>query len=254
MNTASKNTTSLKERIKQNENNQTFNLNTWAFSKIFTTIEPINILEMCCGTGKQTEYLCKHFSNSHITAIDISSDSICSIEAASFFDSSKISTKVISMDEFFDTNLKKYDVVFISYGLYYSTNIDKLITMIVESLNPNGKFIVLGSYGNSNKTLFNLIEESGVKINEFVLYSCTNFMYDKVVYPGITHFKDIQINTIINTIRWNSVEDVISYWKNSTFFDETKKIIVEYNLQKHFEINNTFNVDKNIMLFQGIKS
>lgn len=246
---AAEQTSFLEERIKQNEHNQSLNLNEWAFMNIEPDNKSLSILELCCGTGKQTEYLTKLFPNANITAIDISNDAINTMKLKF----SQVNSIVTGIDEFINTTTDKFDIIFVSYGLYYASNLDDTISKIINSLNVGGKFIVLGPYGNNNKSLFDLVKSTGAKINEFVLYSCTDFMYDKVLRLSMTNFKDIKINTAVNTIKWKSYEDVIMYWKNTTFFDAAKENIFRTKLIDYFNSNDTFNNEKHIMLFQGLK-
>ena len=250
--TAAEKTDFLAERIKQNESNQSLNLNEWAFGNIEGSSESINILEYCCGTGKQTEYLRKLFPNAHITCLDISEAAIQTVKEASFFDAEKINAFASGMDEFVENNNLKFDLVFVSYGFYYAKDMDNVILKTIELINIEGKLIVLGPYGNNNKLLFDLVKESGVLIDEFVTYSCTDFMYDKVLKHSFNSFKQITIDTAVNPVKWNSKEGVLAYWKNTTFFDEKHEKQFRIKIDDHFKTNSSFVLEKHIMLFQGI--
>ena len=250
---AAEKTNFLEERIKQNQSNQSLDLNEWAFSRIEEFNVEMEILELCCGTGKQTKYLAKKFPKSRITAVDISTDAIKKVQSSDFFNLSRIKTIVSGMDEFLVANTQKFDIVFVSYGLYYAKNLDQVITQIIEQLNLDGKFIVLGPYGNNNKSLFDLVRDSGVEIDHFVIYSCTDFMHDKVIHLSLSNFQRYTIDTAINLVQWKSASDVLSYWKNTTFYDEKREGIFTKKLDAHFSSYESFNIEKHIMLFQGIK-
>ena len=66
----------LIERINQNESAQTIDINEWAFGKIESSDNQISVLELCCGTGKQTAWLLKSFPNAMISCLDISEESL----------------------------------------------------------------------------------------------------------------------------------------------------------------------------------
>ena len=76
MNSSEKKTDFLIERIQQNENAQSIDINKWAFQNIDGSSEEINVLELCCGTGKQTKYLLEAFPNAKISCLDISAEAI----------------------------------------------------------------------------------------------------------------------------------------------------------------------------------
>ena len=50
------------------------------FKLISKDTRPLNILELCCGTGRQSEYLINHYINSSIDLLDISQDSLNQIK------------------------------------------------------------------------------------------------------------------------------------------------------------------------------
>ncbi|MHA8104557.1 class I SAM-dependent methyltransferase [Aquirufa nivalisilvae] len=242
----------LAERIKQNEKRQTINLNSWAFGILENSLSNLNVLEFCCGTGRQTEYLAKEFPNSKFTCIDISNDAINSVKEASFYNEASMNVFTSGMDEFLANNNEKFDLVFVSYGLYYAKNIDLVINTTIDIINSGGRFVVLGPYGENNKQLFDLVLKSGGSIDDFVSFSSTNFMYDKVIRFSLGKFNDIQVNTIINPVKWESSDEVLTYWKNSTFYQKEIEVQFKENLAKHFNSNSYFENEKHIMLFQGI--
>ena len=66
------NSFSLNKRIEHNEKNQRIDINKWAFKLISKDTRPLNILELCCGTGRQSEYLINHYINSSIDLLKLS--------------------------------------------------------------------------------------------------------------------------------------------------------------------------------------
>jgi SAM-dependent methyltransferase len=253
MNNSAAKTDYLEERIKQNEKNQSLDLNDWAFNKISGSDEKLSILELCCGTGKQSQKLLEKFPQSQITCVDISKDSIEFIKNQAFYNSEKINLVVAGLDEFVNKINEKYDLIFCSYGLYYAENTDLVISQLIESLNINGRLIILGPYGPNNESLFNLVENSGAKIDPSILYTCTDFMFDKVIKNTATKLNKVQIDTSVNYINWKSTNDLLTYWKNSTFYNLNSENKFKEILENHFKNNSTFTVEKHIMLFQGTK-
>tara|TARA_S200000501_G_scaffold366113_1_gene400472 strand:- start:382 stop:1146 length:765 start_codon:yes stop_codon:yes gene_type:complete len=248
------NSFSLKTRIEHNEKNQRIDINKWAFKLISKDIRPLNILELCCGTGRQSEYLINHYINSSIDLLDISQESLNHIKNSSYFQKSKISTFNIDMDEFFLNNKKKYDIIFVSYGLYYSKNIDEVLKKIKNSINQKGQFIVMGPHGNNNKEIFEIIESTGLKIDKKIKFTCTDFMYDKVINYLSREYYKTRIFKITNKIEWKNINNFISYWENSTFYDEYYKKELINRLKTFFKTNKFFINTKEVMLIIAEKN
>ena len=248
------NSFSLNKRIEHNEKNQRIDINKWAFKLISKDTRPLNILELCCGTGRQSEYLINHYINSSIDLLDISQDSLNQIKNSSYFDKSKISTFNIGIDEFFLKNKKKYDIIFVSYGLYYSKDIDEVLKRIKNTINKKGKFIVMGPHGNNNKEIFDIIESTGLKIDKKIKFTCTHFMYDKVINYLSREYYKIRIFKTSNKIEWKNIDNFISYWENSTFYNKYYKKDLLNKLETFFKNKKSFINTKKIMLIIAEKN
>jgi len=109
----------LIQRIKQNENFQTIDINEWAFEKIKGSKENIEILELCCGTGKQTGFLLKTFPNANISCLDISEESILTVKENYSSEKNRMNFHNDDIDSFLKKNKKIKNVIFCSYGLNY---------------------------------------------------------------------------------------------------------------------------------------
>lgn len=243
-------TRALVERINQNLLNQSVDMNKWAFNLIGNSFEKLEILELCCGTGKQTEQLLKSYKNSNLTCVDISNESLRVIEKSAFFEKGRVKLINDNMDSYLENNENLYDIIFVSYGLYYANNIEKVLNNILSSLRPQGHFFVLGPYGENNKQLFSLVNSIGVSIDRFVKYSSSDFMYDAVIRKTLGKFESIVINTVVNNVRWNSSSEVVNYWENSTFYEPLKKRIFINRIENHFKSNDYFENSKHIMLLR----
>jgi ubiquinone/menaquinone biosynthesis C-methylase UbiE len=240
-------------RINQNENNQTVDINKWAFDKIPARNEVINILELCCGTGKQTEYLVMTFPKATITCLDISVDAINTVKEKFRQETGRMNFYSMGIDEFFKSNKEQYDIIFCSYGLYYSKDIEFVLSKINGCLNPAGRFYVMGPYGDNNKQLFDALAQVNVKIPDPVISSSSTFMFEKVLADATKNFETIHIYTTQNNILWEDVSSVMNYWKSSTFFDAAAETAFKNVAGKTIEDNGRFINTKKIMLIEAIK-
>jgi ubiquinone/menaquinone biosynthesis C-methylase UbiE len=243
----------LSERIQQNERFQTIDINSWAFQRIPGNSAPLQILELCCGTGRQTEYLLRAFPNSNLSCLDVSKESIETVKSNNPDEWKRLSFYNVDLDAFFNENKHRFDIIFCSYGLYYSTDVNLLLKRIYEQLNPKGHFIVMGPYGNNNKQLFETLSQAGVQLSGQVVYSSSEFMTSTVLPFCIKLFEESHVYSAQNRITWADSSEVLSYWKSSTFYDEKCENIFRQLLEDQMKKNQVFNNDKHIMLINAIK-
>lgn len=253
MNEAEK-TNYLIERINQNENFQSVDINKWAFVRIQPSTEPLKILELCCGTGKQTQYLLSAYPNAEIFCLDISADAINSVKEKFGDQQNRMKFFNFGIDEFFSQNNEIFDIIFCSYGLYYATDINTVFKAIDDSTKPGSRLMVMGPYGNNNSQLFGILTSVGVQIADFVMHSSSTFMYRDLINFTLSAFQDTHCFTTKNSVKWDSVESVMSYWRNSTFYDKTKEAEAQKAISDILSSNeNVFQNDKHIMLLIAIK-
>jgi ubiquinone/menaquinone biosynthesis C-methylase UbiE len=245
----------LEGRINENASAQVTDFNAWIFDRI--PVKPDhNVLELCCGTGAQTQYFLKRVGKKgSIVALDISNDSLEILESK-ISDTQRSRLTLIESDlDLFDESLtarniqkNSFDIIFCSYGLYYSKNAQDVMNRAKKWLKPNGSLVIVGPYGPNNKPLFNLLTDCGVTISEYIRFTSQDFMNDVVIPFGTLNFNTLGIRTLVNKIVWNSDEHVLTYWKNSTFYDNKKQEQVQARLNKHFDTESTFVNEKWVML------
>jgi len=252
-----KDATNLDGRIKANKA-QTTNLNEWVFKNI-EVYKGEKILELCCGTGSQTEYLTKIAGpKGRIYALDISSQALNQLSNKLSPNYGEWVTTVKSDIDKFQDNLTKigikaphFDLIFCSYGLYYSESIQKTLNKIASWIKPDGRFVVIGPFGPNNGPLYNHLGKSKVIIDDYIMHTSSYFM-TKELLPWITEkFKTVNIKTLVNPVIWETSEMFLSYWKNTTFFDKTKLKLVEKSIIEFFKSNKKFVNEKWVMMIEA---
>jgi ubiquinone/menaquinone biosynthesis C-methylase UbiE len=246
---------SLDKRITENKKSESVDFIKWVFDRVSVTND-MRILELCCGTGAQTLEFCRRIGvKGHIVAIDISKESLEKLNSKIPSDKRDQVTLIESDIDTYDVCLKErnfakksFDVFFCSYGLYYSKDAKKILDIAKTWLKPQGQIIIVGPYGPNNDSLFSLLASSGVTIPEFVVYTSQDFMTGEVIPWATLNFDSIRIFCMVNNIKWNSSENVMSYWKNSTFFDPNYAEIVERNITDHFKASSRFINQKWVMM------
>lgn len=243
----------LIERINQNQNFQALDINEWAFSQIRGSDAKLNVLELCCGTGKQTRYLLQSFPNATVSCLDLSADAIQAVKKDFSSESHRMSFHNTGIDEFFAGNKENFDLIFVSYGLYYAKDIKSVFEAINRCMNEGARFIVMGPHGKNNSQLFGVLTSIGVTLSYPVIHSSSLFMYQDVIAFTVENFRDTYIHTTVNSVAWQTVDSVMNYWKSSTFYDASREEAFEKKVRAVIEAEGVFRNDKHIMLLEAIK-
>ena len=247
----------LEQRIAENRQSQEVDLVAWIFER--ARIEPSDqILELCCGTGGQTlRMLSSLGEGGRLAALDTSAAALETLtRKASGEGSRKLTTVQASLDglspalERRGLRRPSFDLVFCSYGLYYSQNPQKTLDEAFAWLRPHGRIVVVGPYGPNNKQLFELVQASGVTLEEAVVSSSRRFMLETVIPWAAQQFESVRVSTMVNPVRWATPERVLNYWQNTTFYDAARKHAFEALLERHFAEHGQFVNEKWVMMVE----
>ena len=243
------------QRIAENKAAQEIDLTKWIFERLKILPED-SILELGCGTGAQTLKMAETLNDKgRIIAIDIAKEALDTI--ASKLEKSQTALVTLlesNMDKFGDAlkdhrfNDLQYDLCFCAYALYYSSDPEKVLNGLKSRLTETGRIVIVGPYGSNNKPFFDLLKSCGVVLPDLVTYSSQDFMCDLVLTWAIRNFKAIQISTVTNRIRWNKSDNVLNYWRGTTFYESEKFPVVEEAINLHFKKYPEFINEKWIML------
>ncbi len=247
----------LEQRIAENTASQSIDLTTWIFERVAVCAGG-KVLELCCGTGGQSLKMLDLLGESgQLVAMDISPEALSTLESrAGAARRARLKTIATNIDEF-TTALRSagfqpgtFDLVFCAYGLYYSSDPERVLAEAIAWLKPGGRIAIAGPFGPNNGPLFDVIRAAGVRLSEPVTFSSERFMTQTVVPWGARHFEGMAVHTIVNPVRWPSVDRVLNYWENTTFYDAEKRAAVEQLLHQHFNSNKEFVNEKWVMLIE----
>src|SRR5579871_518015 len=246
----------LEQRIAENTAAQQVDLATWIFERA-----PVQrgerVLELCCGTGGQTLALLERVGeNGHVVGLDVSQSALDTLAARAGATSERLTCVRGKLEDFpsaldhAGANFNAFDLIFCAYGLYYSGDVERTLSESKAKLKGDGRIVVVGPFGPNNKPLFDVVRASGVEISEPVIYSSELFMTKTVIPWGARNFETLSVSTMVNPVRWNSVERVVNYWKNTTFFDESRLEAFQNLIKRHFERETVFMNEKWVMLVE----
>lgn len=234
----------LEVRLDANAKFGSANLHEWIFRQFALPNDAV-ILELGCGTGLQTEIMSRLCKEGTIYATDPAKDSLDVIAAKRL---ANVKTACLDMDALAPLPLKEkfFDAVFCAYAFYYSKTPAALIEALAPLLKPQGKFVVVGPYGDNNRELWNLIE-SVYPIGEEILYSQNEFMTDTVERTCKRFFSNISKTFFENTVSYPTPEALFAYIAASTTYKEEKKKELKAAIEAAFRISAPFVVTKKAM-------
>ncbi len=239
-------TSALQNRI-SSQKKQSVNLNEWVFNKLSICPNP-KILELCCGTGAQTRYLAKMIGNGSMNCVDINQETI-DINRKSIV-ANNINYYVSDIDLVNNYCSKSVNLIFVSYGFYYSKDPISLHKQLYKKLSNNGKFVLVGPTMGNNNELYTIINKIGGVIHNSVLYSSEKFMLEmhKVF---LDHYNQVNFYRVLNSIEYNSINELLKYWQNTTFYDASKekKFI---SMATDFYGKNRITVTKSVAYLEGV--
>jgi len=244
MNTSS-DTGKLIERINRNKESQDFSLEDWIFSDLRLD-ECNSILELCSGTGRQSERIVTLAGDDTRVVLSDISDQACLLLKEKFAGRGNVSVINDDIDKLLCSIQGTFDFIFVSYGLYYSQLREEILCeKITRLLADGGRLIVVGPFTGNNTELFGFLSSLNVRIPRSVVYSCEDFM-NNVLYEMSHYASRTTIDFVANLQVWTSVESLMSYWKSSTFYDSDLESKVQENLEDYFKRNGSFPVTKKI--------
>jgi ubiquinone/menaquinone biosynthesis C-methylase UbiE len=211
-------TSALQKRI-SSQKNQTVDLNEWIFEKINVKKNP-KILELCCGTGAQTKYLSKIMGAGSLDCVDINQETVT--ENYNAVTEESINYHVSSIDEVDNYAPDSVDLIFTAYGFYYSEDPIALHNKLYKKLNKGGKFVLVGPVLGNNAELYEIMNQIGVKIPGNVLFSSEKFMLEmEIIF--LNHYDNVSFSRVLNRVEYHSSDDLLNYWRNTTFYDDSKE-------------------------------
>ncbi len=244
----------LDARIAGNQKNQKTDLNQWIFDHL--RVDPASsVLELCAGTGAQSVKFLERLTSGSLTSTDASGPALESIKekAAAQKAADRLSVVQSDMDELpAKLTGKKFNLIFCAYGLYYSKKADALLDGLLKTLRPDGRITIVGPFGPNNGALFSLLGKAGVNLPEYVTWTSRDFMPHLVLPWAGTHFTQCVLYTLQNEVVWKEADALMTYWKNSTFFDAPREAAVQKLLDEHFAREKAF-IDHKWVLYAEMR-
>lgn len=233
----------------------TKDFNSWVAELIDNLIFE-SVLDVCCGTGNQLVLYASRPEITHMVGVDISNESIrVAKERLLKIDSyGNINLQNMSMEDMPnepEINDDMFDLISCFYGLYYSQNVSETLNWMIDHVSENGTILIVGPYGDNNKSLFDLLSKY-FDLPDFVIHSSKSFM-ELEVLPILDKKCKIKTEYFCNEIRYPDAKSLIDYWKASTFyFPEYEDALID-DIEEYFSSQKEFVVEKHVMACTAMK-
>jgi len=217
MNINSTKSSALKRRLEL-QTNQQIDLNSWIFENMYLDRSE-DILELCCGLGNQTQQFDALVDRGTITSVDLNLESINI--AKNSLPNNRVKFVLADIDNVSSYATDYYDLIFCSYGFYYSKNPQNLFHELKNRLNSNGRFVLVGPIAKNNLEIFRIVKSIGCSIPTTVLYSSEQFMLN-MLNLFLDWFENVTLKRVENKIEYKNPDQLLEYWKNTTFYSVGK--------------------------------
>ena len=213
----------LKNRLDINKKTQKKN-----FQRHFFKMLPLhknkNILDLGCGHGQFSELILNSKKYKTLYSSDINLKFIRKLNKLkkrfhNFYPHQK------NMDKF-DYNKNLFDLIIASYSIYYSKNINSLLSKMIRSLRKNGKIIIANPY--KPHFLVNFVKSVHTvnkKVTRSIQISDEIYLFCKK--------KKLKVKKkIFNNETKLSKNDILNSYINSTMFEKSKLNKIKIKLDK----------------------
>tara|TARA_B100001059_G_scaffold236772_2_gene290156 strand:- start:19779 stop:20567 length:789 start_codon:yes stop_codon:yes gene_type:complete len=229
----SQKTQNLQFRLYFNKKYQSKNLHKWFESKVRIK-KNFKILDVGCGTGKQSVYFKKKINNSgQLFSFDKSIKSIIQLKKKIGSRNSKIFSADMNEIEKINKNFfefEKFDLISSVYSIYYARKPLKLIKFLLSKLDKNGKLLLLVPMRPNKITE---IAEKFYKLPTKVTESLV--IFKKIINYFTKQKYNIRVRYFRSKIRVNNIEDVIKFYKSTTFFKKKYEKTISKFIKKKFK-------------------
>lgn len=246
----------LKRRIQAHEKYALYDLNQWIFDHI-KLAEGLSILDLGCGTGKQTLPMAQIVGDSgHVLAVDISQDALDALfqSAKELGLEKRISLLCIGFDDIREEHFHQqhFDRVVASYSLYYAQCPRTVFEVVYRVMKTGSILFFCGPAKDNNSELkhfhYALRGEQPPTEN-----GAPVFMEETGQQLAREFFTTVEVFTFENPLRFDSAEALYVYWSSCNLYDKNLDANFKAAATKHFQTHFMFETIKRVIGVKAVK-
>lgn len=242
---------SLAKRLEINKAYASADFDGWLMDRL--AVRPgEDVLDVGCGTGAQTLLFAERVQpGGSVSAVDISADSIATLKSA-LPPAAPVQAEVGDMadlqaliDETFA--VRRYDLAQSTYALYYANERAEVLQVMKNALKPGGRVAVF------TPNLPHGLVDLAARFSDVPdpVYDSLRFGTE-VLEPWFReNFKAVTADHFHNEIRLPSVEDLLTFYRATTYYDEAAEPEIRDFVAAEIEKNGDFTYEKNGYLIIG---
>lgn len=243
---------SLEVRLKANSAYGSMDFASWLMKRLQPK-KGEHCLDVACGSGMQTIPLASLTGpTGSVSSVDISPESVETLLGRVPTDGAPVQAIAGDMDqlqEIIETkfDVKRYDLAQCSYALYYAKQPLRVLEAMAGALRPGGRCAVFApTLPHGLVSLASQFTEVDVKVLESLTFAT------EVVEPWFrSHFQDVELHRFHNVIRVPSADEVISFFRATTYYDAAVEGRMRETVQAEIDRNGAFVYEKNGLLIIG---
>ncbi len=224
----------------------------WCVRQLPELPMPARIMDLGAGTGKQVHLFSPLFSpKSDLYALDLEGASLQTLEEA-YQGKAHLQVMVGNFDELPDfPNLEadSFDLIYSSYALYYTEDLNRVIESVFQLLKKGGVFWVIAPYIDTNREFLDLIRPLH-EVEPFMDYVFNEFHQDVIALGEVHGFAHIKPSLLRNQIRFADGDAFLTYLSNSLFYRPGHDEAIRQAVNEICSREGSFNVSKNVISLQ----
>ncbi|MDX2248605.1 MAG: class I SAM-dependent methyltransferase [Bacteroidia bacterium] len=224
----------------------------WCFRQLpELSLDPM-VLDIGCGTGKQILLFSPVFSKkSCFYGLDLSGESLKKLRQTYHSPPSLHLTEgsFDELEKFPHLQPASFDLIYVSYALYYTKDLSHVIREVYKLLKPGGIFWVITPYSGTNAEFLQIIRPLH-EVEPFMDYVFDVFWGEVVEKAVDAGFSTLKPSMFRNKIPFYTGADFLTYLQNSLFYRPGFDAEITEAVNSICQQEGRFEISKNVISLQ----
>jgi len=224
------------------------NLEEWVFSRLDVR-QGQQILELGCGTGKQTLPLARLVgAEGHITAMDIAADALDQLCQQALADEllPRITLITSGLDETenYAGGRQRFDRAVACYSLYYANDPGRVLAAVYRVLKSGGRLFFCGPADGNNaelKAFHHALSGNTIPAG------AASFMEAQGQIMARQLFAKVEVSAFKNRLAFDSPAALFAYWRSYNLYDPQLESAFKAASEEYFCNYNVFKTYKRVV-------